>query len=178
SSSVFVPMSMIARVTAASYRQPVRRGGRHTVVRAALAAGLVMSGAAHADDAASVHEEDTPALMRKDDEALLHLDPIATPTFAGLGATAEVAERTSIALGRRSWVELQGTKWATDLDVPAHGSTVGVRLAHDFGWFVLSANAALSHIDMSGTMTGRGGTYRDLSLTISKSKRFSRWVTG
>jgi hypothetical protein len=150
-------------------------------VRAVLAAGLVISGAARADDATSLHDGERPALLRKDDEPMLHIDPIAAPTFTGLGATNLVEERKRIDLGKHTWVELEGTQWKNDLDVPQRGWSAGVRIAHDFGPFWMSASASVNYVDSRfgrGVDPKRGrGTSRDVGVTIGKSKRFSRWVT-
>jgi hypothetical protein len=152
-------------------------------VRAVFAAGLVISGAAHADDATSVHDgaDERPALFRTDDEPMLHLDPVASPSFAGLGATKLVDDRKRIDLGKRTWVELEGTQWKNDLDVPQRGWSATVRVAHDFGPFWVSASASASYTDSRfgrGVDPRRGrGTSIDAGVTIGRSKRLSRWKT-
>ena len=150
-------------------------------MRAVLAAGLVLSGAARADDATSLHEEERPALFRDEAEPLLHLEPMASPSFAGLGAEKLVDERKRIDLGKRTWVELEGTQWKDDMDVPQRGWSAAVRIAHDFGPFWVSASASVNYID---SRYGRGidpkrghGTSIDAGITIGKSKRLSRWKT-
>ncbi len=142
-------------------------------MRAVVVAVALVPGAALADDPTSVRDGEKPLLLREADEAFLHLDPVALPSLAGLGAKTEMHEQTSVVIGHHTWVELEGTRWSNDLDVPERGWSGGVRLAHDFGPFVLSAGAQLHGIDRAYG----AGSYYDIGLTIGKSKKLSRWMT-
>ncbi|MBL0216660.1 MAG: hypothetical protein IPQ07_22600 [Myxococcales bacterium] len=167
-------MSMTAVATPhRSACNPVDAGAVTPVMRAGLVAVALLAGVAHADDATSLHDGEAPALLRSADEALLHLAPVSLPYTAGLGARNDVDEHTRLRIGTHSWVELEGTRWSNDLDVPARGWGAGIRAAHDFGWFTVSVGAQLNHVD-SPAMSR---SYYDVGLTISKSKRLSRWMT-
>ncbi|CAN5922920.1 hypothetical protein BH11MYX3_BH11MYX3_13590 [soil metagenome] len=143
------------------------------VMRAVVAAVALLPGAALADEPTSVRDGEKPLLLRETDETMLHLDLVALPSTAGLGAKAEVDERTTIAIGRHTWVELEGTRWSNELDVRERGWTAGARLAHDFGPFFVGIGAELHSMDRRYS----SGSYYDVGLTIGRSKKLSRWMT-
>lgn len=125
----------------------------------------------------------TRAWLHDPGEPLLHLDPVPRPSIVGLGVT-EDTQRTAIMLGKRATLTLSGTAWTGSKDASPrdgvddtdtlHGTRAAVALHYDAGWLQLDAELS------QNTLSSRygGGAYRDVSLTISKSKRFSRWVTG
>lgn len=142
-------------------------------MRAIVAAVALLPGAALADDATSVRDGEKPLLLREADEAILHLDLVTLPSNAGLGAKADVDERTTVTLGRHTWLELEGTRWSNELDVPERGWNAGVRVAHRIGPVLVSLGAELHNIDRRYS----SGSYYDVGLTIGTSKKLSRWMT-
>jgi hypothetical protein len=132
-----------------------------------------------ADDL-SVRE--SPSLFHDPGEPLLKLDVVPRPNIVGLGVT-EDTHRTAISVGPRAKIMMTGTSWKGYADtVPrdgnendiARGSRAAIGFAYDFGW--LQLDAELSENVLSSPYAS--GSYRDVSLRISKSHRFSRWVTG
>ena len=133
---------------------------------------------ARADDALSVDE----SFGHDSGEPLLTLDLVPRPGIAGLGVT-EDTDRITLVLGQRATLTLSGASWRGYTDaVPVdgnedelvRGARAALRFRYDLGWLQLDASAS------QNAMSSRygSGTYRDVSLTISKSHRFSRWVTG
>lgn len=123
------------------------------------------------------------SLFHDPGEPLLELDVVPRPNVVGLGVTNDT-KRTAISLfGKRATITLTGTSWKGYADaVPldgneddiARGSRAAIGFRYDFGWLQLDAELS------QNTLSSRygSGSYRDVSLTISKSHRFSRWVTG
>ena len=142
-------------------------------MRSVVVAVALLPGAARADDPTSLRDGEKPLLLGEASEAILHLDLVELPSLAGLGAKAEGHEQTTVMIGRHTWVELESMRWSNDLDVPERGYTAGVRLAHDFGPFVVGVGAELHSIDRRYG----GGSYYDVGLTIGTSKKLSRWMT-
>jgi len=132
-------------------------------------------------DDLSVRE--SPSLFHDPGEPLLTLDVVPRPNIVGLGVTDDT-HRTAISLGKRATITLTGTSWKgyadavprdgiSDNDI-ARGTSAGIGFHYDFGWLQLDAD--LSENVLSSRYGS--GAYRDISLRISKSHRFSRWVTG
>jgi hypothetical protein len=130
-------------------------------------------------DALSVRE--SPSLFHDPGEPLLNLDIVPRPNIVGLGVTADT-HRTAIQLGPRAKITMTGTSWKGYWDaVPidgneeamAHGTRMGVGFHYDLGWLQIDAEW------WQNTLSSQygSGAYRDVSLRISKSHRFSRWVT-
>ncbi len=152
----------------------------------------LLAGVAHADDETSVRES---LLFDKGTEPLLHLDPVL-PGIASLGTREDTHERTMMQLGDHTWAELEGVHWTNqdrdrrilnDETTPERGWTASIRLSHDFGPFQATLLARLGEIDsqqallsqrLSGDTARLGPAhYYDLSVTIGKSKKLSRWNT-
>jgi hypothetical protein len=160
-----------------------------SVVRVVLA-HVVAAGVVHADDGApldvsmddlAVRESST--LFHDPGEPQLKLDIIPRPAAIGLGVL-EDTQRTALRLGKRAMITASGTSWKGYADaVPfdgnesdiANGRRTAVGFHYDFGWLQLDAELARSSLS---SRFGPSGTYRDVSLRLSKSHRFSRWVTG
>lgn len=126
---------------------------------------------------------DSGSLFHDPAEPLLKLDVVPRPTIVGLGVT-EDTHRTAIRIGPRATLTMSGTAWkgytdavprdgTPEIDV-ARGSRAAIGVSYDFGWLQLDAQIS------QNVLSSRygSGSYRDFSLTISKSHRFSRWVTG
>lgn len=140
-------------------------------MRAAIAVVALSAASARADDASSLHERG-PALLHATSDELLHLAPVSIPFTAGLGARIE-REHAGIDLGEHGWVELEGTRWTNELDVPARGGAIGIRVGYDIGWLHLSAGLELGNVDNRYS----SGSYYDVGISIGTSKRLSRWTT-
>jgi hypothetical protein len=141
---------------------------------------------AHADVPLDVSADDlvvrdSPSLFHDPGEPLLELDVVPRPHVVGLGIT-EDTHRTALQLGPRAKITFSGSSWQGYADaVPrdgaeneiARGSRATVGFHYDFGWLQLDAtisqNAISSHYG--------SGSYRDVELRLSKTKRFSRWVS-
>jgi len=166
-------MSMIACATRTSYRQPRRRGDGRICVRAVItAAGLLVSGWAHADDAASVTVTERSPLLHPDDEPMLRLEALPAPVFRGI-VNVDEGTLARIDAGAHSVVEVDVARISSQLDVPERGWSAGIRAVHDFGWFTGALSARLEHTDSRFAE----GTHYDVNLTLAKSKRLSRWMT-
>lgn len=137
-------------------------------MRVAALVVLSLPAMVHADEATSVTAE-----LLHHDEPLLHLDPTIQPQRIGLPENIDVAEQTTIALGKRTWVELQGLRYTNESVTTERAWTASLRLAHDLGPFTVIAHATLGGVD---SRYERGGYY-DVGLTIGATKRLSRWMT-
>ncbi|GEM_PF-5840408 len=157
-------------------------------MRAVIVHAVATTAIALADDPPSVSADDlsvrdSGSLFHDPGEPMLKLDIVPRPMAVGLGVTEET-HRTAIKLGARAMITMTGTSWKGYADavprdgVPDNDVTRGSRAAigfhYDFGW--LQLDAELSQNVMSSRYGS--GSYRDISLMISKSHRFSRWVTG
>ncbi|MGE0397379.1 MAG: hypothetical protein AB7T06_11705 [Kofleriaceae bacterium] len=147
---------------------------------ARLAVLLALPAIAHADDELGVHE--SGALFHDPDAPLLTLDVVPRPNIVGLGVT-EDTKRTAISLNKRASITLTGTSWKGYSDaVPLDGSERDIARGHraaigfhyDLGWLQLDAEIANNVLSSAYG----SGAYREYSLRLSKSHRFSRWVTG
>jgi hypothetical protein len=121
------------------------------------------------------------SLFHDPGEPVLQLDLVPRPHLVGLGVTEDTARR-AISLGSAT-ITLTGTSWKGFADaVPldgnerdiARGSRAAIGFRYDLGW--AQVDAEVSHNVLSSRYGS--GSYRDMSLAISKSHRFSRWVTG
>ena len=144
----------------------------------AVAVVLLLPTVVRADEATSVSTSDDggeeSALLRKTDEPLLHLDPIAQPLRLGLPETVDVSEQTTIVLGKRTWVELQGMHTTSTSVTPERPWTASLRLAHDLGPFTVIAHATTGGVESRYER----GSYYDVGVTIGTTKKLSRWMTG
>jgi hypothetical protein len=134
---------------------------------------------------ATAHAEPNESLRARGDRIAedhgpyLRLDPVQAPDLVSFDASRD-GETTAIAVGHTLLV-LRGDWWAGDKDDPLHphvdqrgnGWRAGIQLARDLGFVKVSAGASVNRVD-----TDNGsGTYRQLDLAVSRSKRFSRWMT-
>jgi hypothetical protein len=162
-------------------------------VRSVLVACLLAAGVAHADEATSVHES---SLLDKGTDPLLHIDPIALPSGAGLGRVEDVHERTMMQLGDHTWAELEGVHWTnqevdrrftSDLSTPERGWTASLRLSHDFGPFEASVLGRVGELESQQSQLAarmdedhrkyKPARYYEVGVTIGKAKKLSRWKT-
>lgn len=145
-------------------------------MRVAVAVVLSLPTVASADESVSTSDVGgaEAALLRKTDEPLLHLDPIAQPLRIGLPESVEVDDQTTVVLGKRTWLQLQGIRYNNTSVTPERAWTASLRLAHDIGPFTIVAHATAGGVDSRYTR----GTYYDVGLTIGKAKKLSRWMTG
>lgn len=164
----------------------VRPGSLAARIVLALVASRSLASADDAPDK-SVTLDDlavrTSSLFHDPGAPLLTLDIVPRPNVVGLGVT-EDTKRTAIQLGPRAKIMMTGTSWKGYADavptdgVPendvANGTRMAIGFQYDFGWLQLDAWASQNVLS---SQYG-SGAYRDVSLTISKSHRFSRWVTG
>lgn len=139
---------------------------------------LLVAGVAHADPEADALQVKAAALMRElhdtpDATDGLHLDPALRLTPSSAGLTQEHQQRT-YALGHHTTAKVEGTWWSVNHDVPVRGWRASISASHDFGFARLSATAATEHVD---TDLGHG-TFTDVGLSLSRSARLSRWMTG
>lgn len=137
-----------------------------------VAVAVLAAAPARADDGLHDAADDAPALRRHAAEPLLHLDALPPPIALGLPETIDVAEQTTVVLGRRTWLRFAGLH-ETNAIVPERAWAASVRLAHDFGPVALIAHATAGGLD---TRVARG-TYYDLGLTVGKTARISKWTT-
>lgn len=142
---------------------------------------------AHADDPPpdldDLSVSESSSLLHDPGEPLLTLDVVPRPNAIGLGVT-EDTHRAAIKLGPRATLYTTGTGWQGYLDaVPidgnedpeARGWSTGIGFAYDFGW--LQLDASITENTMSSRFGG-SGRYRDVQLTLSKSKKLTSWLTG
>lgn len=176
-------MRLVARIAVAV----VAAGG------SARADDVAAGGSARGDDDVATVLPDAPLvedLSVREARSLLHdpgaprltLDVVPRPHIVGLGVT-EDTRRAAISLGKRAAITLSGTSWKGYADaVPrggaesdvARGTRTAIGFHYDLGWLQIDAELA-----QNGLSSRYGsGTYREVSLRISKSHRFSRWVTG
>jgi hypothetical protein len=122
------------------------------------------------------------SLFHDPGEPLLKLDLVPRPNVVGLGV-AEDTQRTAFRLGKRATINATATSWkgytdAVPLDgaesAVARGQRAAIGFSYDFGWLQLDASLS----DNSLSSRYGSGQYRDVSLTLSKSHQFSRWVRG
>jgi len=114
-------------------------------------------------------------------EPLLTLAPIAPPSVVGLGVT-ETTERAAIRIGKRVTLTGLTTSWAGYADAApgdgnertvARGWRAGGELVYDLGWLQLAGSVMENGVSSQYA----DGRYRDISLSIRKSKKLSRWTT-
>lgn len=95
---------------------------------------------------------------------------------------------TRLTLGARTWAKVEGAWWSAERndpenggtkDRPGHGWRTTLRLAHDFGPLHFELVGALAHADGIGELDNRytGGMFSDVSMSLSMTKRLSRWMT-
>lgn len=139
---------------------------------------LVVSGTAHADPNDALHAR--AERLQEKHGPWLELEPIQAPDLESTDARRD-QKLTAIAVGD-TLVLLRGDWWEGDRDDPQHlrvdqpgrGWRTGVRFARDLGFAKLSAGAMIGHVD---TQNG-SGTYRQIDVSLSRSVRLSRWMTG
>ncbi|MEO8702250.1 MAG: hypothetical protein ABI867_19555 [Kofleriaceae bacterium] len=139
---------------------------------------LVLAGTAHADPTESLRARGER--IAEEHGPYLQLEPMRAPDLESFDAKRDQTV-TAIAIGN-TLVLLKGDWWEGDRDDPMHPSVdqpgngwrSGIRLARDLGFAKISVGGALGHVD---TPNG-SGTYRQVDLALSRSKRFSRWMTG
>jgi hypothetical protein len=141
-------------------------------VRAVAVAGILVSGWARADDAASVTATERSPLLHPDDDAMLRIDPMFAPVFRGI-VNVDEATLARIDASAHSVIEVDVARISAERDVRERGWSVGVRVVHDFGWFSGVLSARLENTDSRYA----GGTYYDVGFTLAKSKQLSRWKT-
>jgi hypothetical protein len=139
---------------------------------------LAVSTSAHADphDAIRARAE----RLQEQHGPWLELEPIQAPDLESSDAKRD-RKITAIAIGD-TLVLLRGDWWEGDrddpqrlrVDQPGHGWRTGIRLARDLGFAKLSGGATVGHVD---TQNG-SGTYRQVDVSLSRSVRLSRWMTG
>ncbi len=140
------------------------------------------------DDAHAEEVEDSvraQSLVGDLDGPWLHLDDaVLAPGLEAFDATRD-SRTTFIKLGPRTRLALDGASWSANLDmrddggpgardIPGHGWRAGLRLSHDFGLVRVRTNGSINHVD---TRYGTG-TYTDVGLSIGRTHRLSRWMTG
>ena len=109
----------------------------------------------------------------------VHLDSTSAeapaPTRGHDGRTVAVGKHTTLTVDGDWFASMLGPDLIAphDRDVVERGWRGAATLAHDFGPFSVAATAGLGHVD--GVL--ETGTYRTLALSISKTHRFSKWVT-
>jgi hypothetical protein len=137
---------------------------------------LVLARSAQAEDGAELHVR----AKQPEHGPWLTLDPTLQPNVKGLGAT-EDTERTTLPLGLGTSLALDGTWWINQdtvdkplLDLAGQGWTAAVHVSRDFGGFRVTASASQSHVDSRYER----GSYRDVGISIRRTKRLSRWMTG
>lgn len=164
----------------------------------AIAFVVITTSVARADDDVPVDPPSAPEVDQlgvHDSGSLLHdpgkpqleLDLVPRPNILGLGVV-EDTHRTAVTLFKRLTISASGTSWKGYADAVPHegdalprdpreianGRSYGVGLSYDAGW--LRLDASLSENKLSSQYGS--GAYREVSLSISKTHRFSRWVTG
>jgi len=167
--------------TGATLGRPTRskRIVRATAIMVLLASG---AGTARAEDHADASVRESSALTDEPDGPWLDLDVLLPPSIESFDATRDGTSTTFERWSTR--MRLEGTWWtagadvpengATNLDLPGEGWRAAVRLSRALGPVRFTADASLNHID---SRYGRGW-YRDLSISIGRTKRLSRWMTG
>lgn len=139
---------------------------------------VVRARPARADEALEVHESPEPPRAGR----WLELDPTLRPRLEGLGAAQETY-RSERRLGLRTRAVLESVRWANEdddedtlpaLDLPGRGWRAALRLSHDFGFARLDANVSVNHVDMRFG----SGSYVDLGISLGRTFRLSRWMTG
>lgn len=137
---------------------------------------MVSASAAHADPELTESSEERSVLTRDPQGPWLTLEPIARPNLQGLAmiGSTEDPHRTVLFDGRRGYVVLDGTSWTNDRDLEERGWHAGIRIGYDLGPLRVDAYASVNYVD---TAYGRGH-YRDLGISIGRTVRLSRWMTG
>ncbi len=167
---------------------------RRALVALTIASGAGSAGADDARDGVTEREPGAPERATDDVRALatsrdvepwLQLDPTIAILPAGVEsfAAARDAKTTSLALGPKTRASLLGQSWSSverdvivagERGLPGRGWRAGAELAHDFGVVQLRLSVAEGQVD---GRYGRG-RYRETSISLGKTHRFSRWVTG
>ncbi len=130
-------------------------------------------GSARGDDPTeTVRATSSSALTRDHDGPWLQLDPMRASPLEDVGAAVR-SEYQIWTIGPGTRAAIEGTQWTSKLDVPGRGWRAGLSLSHDFGFAVLTASGAIASDD---TRYQRGAYY-ELGLSLSRSHRFSKWVT-
>jgi hypothetical protein len=146
---------------------------------------ILVTSAARAEEPLELHEQTNPSPSH--DVPELQLVPLPRLDLEMFDGVRERAA-TRIQLGTHTWATLEGTWWSADRDAPANAGTrfrpgygwrTGLRLSRDVGWLRFDASVA------TGRSGGRnegdredGGAYTDASLSLSHTRRLSRWMTG
>lgn len=160
----------------------MRRAGTGLTIGLAFAA---MAATARADDPVdTVYEDDGtddedepgPLVLKPS----LTFDPVLRPQLQGEGGERD-GKKTSLLLGPRTRATVEGVWWQINQDqllpnwdVEARGWNAGLRIDHDLGWAQFQGSASVNRVD---TRYGTG-TYVDVGLSLRRTKRLSRWMTG
>jgi len=147
---------------------------------------IALSASAHADDQPeeSVRVRVRPSPLREEHGPWLTLDDaVLGPNLEPFDAIRD-RETTTIAIGGTK-LALEGDWWtagndvpehgiSADRDIPGHGWRAAVRLSRDLGLVRVSGSATLGHVE---SRYGEGN-YSELSVSIVRTVRLSRWMTG